>query len=174
MSQLHMLQLLSQPWQFDAKWLVYLLPQGETRFPQAIARGTVSGLVRERSARVAKLDRRREYVLMKTQREALHPGKEGGSADRPIRSLKFLSVDLAQPSSGRCRATVELDRPSGEPCVGVAEGAGATDLERFRTVAQATASAILLAVGKRLANGRSSCRSEPATRVRTASYWGSV
>ena len=84
---------------------------------------------------------------MKTQREALHPGKERGSADRPIRSLKFLSVDLTQPSSGRCRAIVELDRPSGEPCVGVAEGAGATDLERFRTVAQATASAILLAVG---------------------------
>ncbi|MBI4421270.1 MAG: hypothetical protein HY560_10625 [Gemmatimonadetes bacterium] len=65
---------------------------------------------------------------------------------RPPRVLKFISATLEE-TGGRCCARVELQGQAGDAYAGAAEGA-CQEIERLRSVAQATADAVLRAVGE--------------------------
>jgi len=64
--------------------------------------------------------------------------------ERPPRIVTFAHADVTDIGSGRCRARVELKREPNRSYFGTSEGP-CTDEERLRSVAQATANALLQA-----------------------------
>lgn len=65
--------------------------------------------------------------------------------ERPPRLVKFVSAEVEQLSTDRCRASVELAHQSGESHMGAAEGI-CGDADRLRLAAQAAANAVQAAV----------------------------
>ena len=66
--------------------------------------------------------------------------------DRPPRVVKFVKAELTSTGPNRCRGRVELKREEGRSYFGSADG-DAAEPENLRCVAQATANALLQAVG---------------------------
>lgn len=66
--------------------------------------------------------------------------------DRPPRVVKFVKAELTSTGPNRCRGLVELKREGGRSCFGSADG-DCAEPENLRCVAQATANALLQAVG---------------------------
>lgn len=62
--------------------------------------------------------------------------------ERAPRVVKFVGAALAEASPTRCVARVELKQESGEPSVAMVEG-GCSEMEGLRSVAQATANALI-------------------------------
>jgi len=66
-------------------------------------------------------------------------------SDRPPRVVKFVKAEVETVGKERCRARVELKREPDRSYFGSAEGP-ATELDKLRSVAQATGNALLQAV----------------------------
>ncbi len=66
--------------------------------------------------------------------------------ERPPRRVKFVRASLDQPAPNQCVAKVELEHSESGSCVGSATG-GCRDEEGLRATAQATAEALMQAVG---------------------------